>query len=82
MLAALGIVTVKRFRSILSSLRPAGVLPVLLGMGYRAFSVSPVAIPYLADSLTGISVAQAATLATRVCQCRNSAEVRSLLDKP
>lgn len=59
-----------------------GVLPVLLGMGYRTFSVSPVLIPYLADSLSGISMTQAVALATRVCQCRNSAEVRSLLDKP
>ena len=59
-----------------------GVLPVLLGMGYRAFSVSPVTIPYLADSVAGISVAQAVELAARVCESSNSAEVRSLLNTP
>ena len=39
-------------------------------------------IPTLLLARQSQSVAQAATLATRVCQCRNSAEVRSLLDKP
>ena len=59
-----------------------GVMPALLGMGYRAFSVAPVMIPYLADSLSGIAVPRAEELAAQVCRARDSAQVQSLLRDP
>ncbi|RMD68663.1 MAG: phosphoenolpyruvate-protein phosphotransferase, partial [Gammaproteobacteria bacterium] len=46
-----------------------GVLPVLLGLGYRAFSVDPVLIPILADIVSGTSLEEAGELASKVCRC-------------
>ncbi len=56
-----------------------GVLPVLLGIGYRVFSVAPIMIPYLADFVQRIDIAQAQSLARQVCEARTTAEVRALL---
>ncbi|RMD68054.1 MAG: hypothetical protein D6819_10295, partial [Gammaproteobacteria bacterium] len=56
-----------------------GVLPVLLGLGYRAFSVDPVLIPILADIVAGTSLEEARELASKVCRCLESEEVRALL---
>ena len=56
-----------------------GVLPVLLGMGFRVFSVAPVMIPYLAKIASETNVSQAKALAKHVCAAKTSAQVRGLL---
>ena len=56
-----------------------GVLPVLLGMGFRVFSVAPVMIPYLAEITRAISLSEAQALAHHVCTAKNSEQVRGLL---
>jgi phosphoenolpyruvate-protein kinase (PTS system EI component) len=56
-----------------------GVLPVLLGMGFRVFSVAPVMIPYLANTVNVTDLAEAEALAHRVCSSRHSQQVRDLL---
>ncbi len=57
-----------------------GILPVLLGLGYRAFSVDPVMIPWLAQSVRRIDARRAAQLARAVCEAHRPAEVKRLLD--
>lgn len=56
-----------------------GVLPVLLGMGFRVFSVAPVMIPYLANKVNVTDPAEAEALARRVCSSTHSQQVRDLL---
>jgi len=56
-----------------------GVLPVLVGLGYRAFSVDAIHIPYLARIIADLQLADTAQLAARVCAARTSRQVRSLL---
>ena len=56
-----------------------GVLPVLLGMGFRVFSVAPVMIPYLAKIASETKLSQAKALAQHVCTAKNSEQVRGLL---
>lgn len=56
-----------------------GILPVLLGQGYRAFSVDPVMIPWLAETLRQTDTTQAEQLAQAVCAARRPAEVKRLL---
>jgi phosphoenolpyruvate-protein kinase (PTS system EI component) len=55
------------------------VLPVLLGMGFRVFSVAPVMIPYLAKIARETCWPRAVELAQQVCMAKNSAQVRELL---
>jgi phosphoenolpyruvate-protein kinase (PTS system EI component) len=55
------------------------VLPVLLGMGFRVFSVAPVMIPYLAKIASGAGLHQAEELAQQVCMAKDSEQVRGLL---
>ena len=57
-----------------------GILPVLLGLGLRAFSVDPVTIPWLARSVRHTDTKQAVQLAQAVCQARRPNEVKRLLD--
>lgn len=59
-----------------------GVLPVLLGLGYRAFSVEPVFIPYLAAAVRQTDIAMARSLADAVCAARATQEVRERLRLP
>jgi phosphoenolpyruvate-protein kinase (PTS system EI component) len=59
-----------------------GVLPVLLGLGYRAFSVDVSLIPYLARSVESSSLSGAQALAHQVCAARESRQVRALLGVP
>ncbi|MFP5505783.1 MAG: putative PEP-binding protein [Gammaproteobacteria bacterium] len=56
-----------------------GVLPILLGIGYRAFSIDAAYLPYLADVVRSVRVADATALAAAVCRAKRSAEVRSLV---
>lgn len=56
-----------------------GVLPVLIGLGYRAFSVDPVMLPWLAQRVRLTDSGAAAALAKALCDARRSAEVRALL---
>jgi len=53
-----------------------GVLPVLLGMGFRVFSIAPIMIPYLAKIASEISLAQAEELAQQACMAKDSEQVR------
>ncbi len=55
------------------------VLPVLLGLDFRVFSVAPVMIPYLAKIARESDLSQARALAQRVCAAKNNAQVRGFL---
>ena len=55
------------------------VLPVLLGMGFRVFSVAPVMVPYLAKTASEVSLPQAVKLAQQVCMAKDSEQVRGFL---
>jgi phosphoenolpyruvate-protein kinase (PTS system EI component) len=57
-----------------------GVMPVLLGLGYRTFSVDVAHAGYLARTVAGQSVAQARDLAAAVCAAGSSRAVADLLD--
>ena len=59
-----------------------GVLPVLLGLGFRNFSVDPVTVPYLALTVAATRVSEATTLADSVCAAQRSCEVVTLLGVP
>jgi phosphoenolpyruvate-protein kinase (PTS system EI component) len=56
-----------------------GILPLLLGLGYRAFSVEANLLPYLAQSVASTDTSEASALAGRVCSAPSSIEVRELL---
>ncbi len=56
-----------------------GVLPVLLGLGYRVFSAEPRLIPYLAATVRGTDVGAAERLADDVCAAGDSEQVSALL---
>ncbi len=56
-----------------------GILPILLGLGYRAFSVEPTLIPWLAQTASATDTAEAALLAAAVCAATDSDSVRALL---
>lgn len=56
-----------------------GVLPILLGLGYRAFSVEAMLIPYLRQTITTTNVADAQQLAQRICAAKESRQVLELL---
>ena len=56
-----------------------GVLPVLLGLGFRNFSVAPAVIPHLAATVKDVDLDQARELARQVCAARDSQQVGELL---
>ena len=56
-----------------------GILPLLLGLGYRVFSVEATLLPYLWSTITGTHAGEARMLAERICRARSSAAVRELL---
>ena len=56
-----------------------GVLPVLLGLGFRLFSVDAAYIPYLAAVVRKTHVDAASALAAEACHSKTSAAVRALL---
>jgi len=59
-----------------------GVLPVLLGLGYRSFSVDAPFIPHLAAVASRLSQAECEALARRVCDARTTQEVLQILHLP
>jgi phosphoenolpyruvate-protein kinase (PTS system EI component) len=56
-----------------------GVLPVLLGLGFRVFSVDAAYIPYLASTVRKTDVHEASALAREVCNMKTSPMVKALL---
>jgi phosphoenolpyruvate-protein kinase (PTS system EI component) len=56
-----------------------GVLPILIGLGFRRLSGEPAMIPLLARSVVGQGLKELEQLAVRVCAAATSAEVRSLV---
>lgn len=56
-----------------------GILPILLGLGYRTFSVEPTLIPYLAQTIAVTDTTSASALAAAVCGAVDSESVRTLL---
>jgi phosphoenolpyruvate-protein kinase (PTS system EI component) len=59
-----------------------GILPVLLGLGYRIFSVDAPFIPYLARLAAQYSFSECEALATKVCDATTTQEVLTLLQLP
>ena len=59
-----------------------GVLPVLLGLGYRTFSVDAPFIPYLADIVTNTTRGECETLAEQVCAAKTTREALEILQLP
>jgi len=59
-----------------------GILPVLLGLGYRRFSVEPVVIPYLARTIGAVRMGSAEALAAAVCAAPDAEGVRLVLGLP
>lgn len=59
-----------------------GVLPILLGLGYRVFSVDAAFIPYLTETINKITQSEAETLAMHVCHAVRSQEVLNILQLP
>jgi len=56
------------------------VLPVLIGLGYRVFSVEPLLIAHLAQCIASVHVGRGERLAQSVCAAPDAAGVRTLLD--
>jgi phosphoenolpyruvate-protein kinase (PTS system EI component) len=59
-----------------------GLLPVLLGMGFRTFSVEPALLPQLAAVVAGTDLAAAGRRAEAACAAAEPAEVQEALDLP
>ncbi len=57
-------------------------LPVLMGLGYRVFSVEPMQIPELARIVSETNIHDSQALASDVCAASNSTRVRQLLSLP
>ena len=56
-----------------------GVLPVLLGLGFRSFSVEPPLIPWLARRVGQTDSRDARQLAQAVCDCREANQAKALM---
>ncbi len=69
-----------RLCGVLSQVR--GVLPVLLGLGFREFSVDAPFIPYLADHLSKININECEIIADKVCAAKKTSEVLEILQLP
>ena len=59
-----------------------GILPILLGLGYRTFSVEPALIPYLAQTVDVTDTTAASAMAAAVCAASDSESVRALVSLP
>lgn len=56
-----------------------GVLPVLIGLGYRAFSVDPWLVPWLAETVRKLAFPDTQTLARQACEAADSKATRELV---
>lgn len=56
-----------------------GLLPILIGLGYRAFAVEPLLLPWLAQQVRRSELETAQALAAGVCAAPDGASVRRLL---
>jgi len=56
------------------------LVSVLVGLGFRAFSMTPTAIPAVKRALSAVDTVNAARLARRALRARSADEVRLLLD--
>ena len=56
-----------------------GVMAVLLGLGYRAFSIEPIFIPYLAQTIARSTMTENCKLAAEVCANTDSESVQRML---
>ncbi len=56
-----------------------GILPVLLGLGFRVFSVEAAQLPWLTQSIAQTDIGAAQELAAQVCRAQSSQVVRELL---
>ncbi len=59
-----------------------GVLPLLIGIGYRNFSVEPMLTPCMATIVTNTHTASAVECLEKACSASSTAELRKLLDMP
>jgi phosphoenolpyruvate-protein kinase (PTS system EI component) len=59
-----------------------GILPLLIGMGFTRFSVEPLNIPYLAQSVTATNKETMQPVIERVCGATSADEVCRLLNVP
>ncbi|MDJ0805813.1 MAG: phosphoenolpyruvate-protein phosphotransferase [Gammaproteobacteria bacterium] len=56
-----------------------GILPVMIGLGFRVFSVEGASLPYLRQTILSTSVERSKALAQQVCDARDSVAVRQRL---
>jgi len=59
-----------------------GVLPILLGLGYRTFSVDAPFIPYLADIVSNTTCDACESIAQEVCAAKTTQQVLEILGLP
>lgn len=59
-----------------------GLLPVLIGLGFRNFSVEPLLTPCLAHLCHNTETSEAEKLSDKVCAATDAKEVRKLLNLP
>jgi phosphoenolpyruvate-protein kinase (PTS system EI component) len=59
-----------------------GILPLLIAMGFRRFSVEPLNIPYLAQSVSTISVEKIQPVIEQVCTASSADAVCRILNVP
>lgn len=59
-----------------------GVIPILLGLGYRTFTVDSAFIPYLALTVKTTRTTDAQAIAAQVCAAKESREVLEILQLP
>lgn len=59
-----------------------GVMPVLVGLGYRNFSVDAPFIPYLAEGIAGTGLNACKSLAADICAARTTQETLEILQLP
>lgn len=59
-----------------------GTLPVLLGLGYRAFSVDTAHLPYLAQTVVNVSSTECLNLAHDACAAKTSRDVAVIMGVP
>lgn len=69
-----------RLCGVLPQLR--GVLPILLGLGFRRFSVDAVHIPYLAQTIRTSTISTVQMQAHAVCHASDSTQVLAALNLP